>query len=58
VFIGEQKSGSIIEFESRDVTFLENEFPKNGKICEDYFLFETLNQDNEKLMEFVQVRVI
>ena len=46
VFIGEQESGSITEFESRDVTFLENDFPKKGEIGEDYSLFETLDQDN------------
>ena len=47
VFIGEQDSGSITEFESRDVIFLENEFPKKGEIGEDNSLFETLDNDNE-----------
>jgi len=30
VSIGQQDSGSVTEFESRDVTFLEDEFPKKG----------------------------
>ena len=47
MFIGEQESGSITEFESRDVTFLEDEFPKKGEIGEDCSLFETLDQDND-----------
>ncbi|XP_071704835.1 uncharacterized protein [Rutidosis leptorrhynchoides] len=41
VFLGEHESGSITEFESRDVTFLENEFPKQGDLDKDWSLFET-----------------
>jgi Reverse transcriptase (RNA-dependent DNA polymerase) len=32
VFIGEQSSESVTEFESRDVIFLENEFPRKSEI--------------------------
>ncbi|CAA7045970.1 unnamed protein product [Microthlaspi erraticum] len=32
VLIGEHSDGSITEIESRDVTFLENDFPKRGEI--------------------------
>ena len=35
VFICEQNGDSITEFESRDVTFLENDFHKQGQIGED-----------------------
>jgi len=41
VFIIEQENWSMTEFESRDITFLEDEFPKNGEIWEDCSLFET-----------------
>ena len=44
VFIGEQERGSVTEFESRDVTFLENEFPKKGEIGQDLSLYE--NRDH------------
>ena len=47
VFIGEQESGSVTEFESRNVTFLEDEFPKKGEVGEYHSLFETLDQDND-----------
>ena len=33
--MGEQDDGSIIEFESRDVNFIENEFLKLGEISQD-----------------------
>ena len=44
VFIGEQESGSVIEFESRDVTFLEKDFPKQRQISEDLLLYKTDDQ--------------
>ena len=44
VFINQQETGSVIEFESRDVTFLKNEFPKKGEISQDLSLFETIEQ--------------
>ena len=47
MFIGKQESRSITEFDSQDIIFLENEFPKKGEIGEDYSLFETLDPDNE-----------
>jgi transposase InsO family protein len=45
VFIHEQENGSITEFESRDVTFLENDFPRQSEIGQDLSLFETHDQD-------------
>ena len=44
VFIGEKKGGNIIEFESRDVTFLYNNFPRQRQIGEDLLLHETNDQ--------------
>ena len=46
VFIGENESGSIIEFESRDATFYENEFPKKGDVNQDLNLFEMKDQND------------
>jgi hypothetical protein len=37
VFIDEQSSGSVTEFESRDIIFLENEFSRKGEIVQDFF---------------------
>jgi Reverse transcriptase (RNA-dependent DNA polymerase) len=46
VFIDEQSSGSVSEFESRDVIFLENEFPRKGEIVQDFSLYEVDEQNN------------
>ena len=46
MFIGEQPSGSVTEFESRDATFLENNFPTKGEINQDLSLYEIRDQDN------------
>ena len=40
VFFGEQASGSITEFESRNATFLENNFPSRGEINQETSLYE------------------
>ena len=40
MFIGEQPSGSVTEFESRDATFLENDFPSRGEINQGLSLYE------------------
>ena len=44
VFIGEQEGGNITEFESRDVTFLKNDFPKQGQIGKYLLLYEINDQ--------------
>jgi hypothetical protein len=46
VFIGEQSSESVTEFESRDVIFLENEFPRKGEIVQDFSLYEVDGQND------------
>ncbi|CAA7035581.1 unnamed protein product [Microthlaspi erraticum] len=43
VLIGEHLDGSITEIESRDVTFLENDFPKRGEIDRELHLEEILD---------------
>nr|XP_016512375.1 PREDICTED: uncharacterized protein LOC107829426 [Nicotiana tabacum] len=45
VFIDQQDSGSVTEFESRDVTFLEDEFPKKGEVGQNLTLFEIMDQE-------------
>ena len=47
MFIGEHNSGSFTEFESRDVTFLENNFPQQGDINKDLSLYETMDIDDQ-----------
>ena len=50
VFIGEQENGTVTEFESRDVIFIENEFPKLGDVGQDFTLYETQEMDTQKLL--------
>jgi hypothetical protein len=45
VFIGEQSSESVTEFESRDVIFLENEFPRKSEIVH-FSPYEVDEQNN------------
>ena len=47
VFIGEHNSWSLTEFESRDVTFLENDFPQQGDINKDLSFYETMVFDDQ-----------
>ena len=46
VFIGENESGSVIEFESLNVTFLENEFLRRCDVNRGLSLFEMEDQDD------------
>ncbi|KAK9108126.1 hypothetical protein Syun_024137 [Stephania yunnanensis] len=50
VFIGEHSSGSITEFESRDATFMENDFPTKGEITQSLSLYEIQDQEDSTLM--------
>ncbi|KAF3638907.1 hypothetical protein FXO37_24173 [Capsicum annuum] len=47
VFIGELEDRSTTEIESRDVTFLENNFSKRNEIKENEPLYEMLNSDDQ-----------
>lgn len=49
VFIGELEDGSITEIESRDVTFLENDFPKKGDVKNGEPLYKMLNSDSQQV---------
>ncbi|KAG8376137.1 hypothetical protein BUALT_Bualt09G0032000 [Buddleja alternifolia] len=40
VFIGEQVDGSVTEIESRDATFLEEDFPRKGEVSKDFQFYE------------------
>jgi len=50
VFIGEQSSGSVTEFESRDVIFLENEFPRKGEIGQEFSLYEVEEEQDDLIV--------
>ncbi|KAK0599320.1 hypothetical protein LWI29_004233 [Acer saccharum] len=43
VLIGENSNGSVTEIESRDVNFLESEFPKRGEVDKDIRFYELDN---------------
>jgi hypothetical protein len=43
VLIGEQPNGSVTEVESRDVDFIENEFPSRGEVDKDLTLYEIMD---------------
>jgi hypothetical protein len=45
VFIGEQSNESVTEFESQDVIFLENKFPRKGEIVHDFSLYDVDEQN-------------
>ena len=42
VFIGEKADGSVTELESRDVVFLEEDYPVRGKVNKDFQFYENL----------------
>lgn len=44
MFIGEQDSGIVTKVESHDITFIENDFPKQGEIGQDLSLYEITDQ--------------
>lgn len=43
MFIGEHKSGTVTELESRDVNFLENKFPNIKEVDKDFQFYELEN---------------
>lgn len=45
MFIGEQENGSITEFESQDVTFLEDDFYSKHILNKDQCLYELNDSD-------------
>ena len=45
VYIGKKANGRVKETDSRDVVFLEEVFPKTGKVKQDFQLYEIENLD-------------
>ena len=45
VLIGEQPDGSVTELESRDVDFIESEFPNIGEVEKNSTLYEMMDQE-------------
>ena len=40
MFLGEHTDGTVTEIESRDISFLESNFPKRGEIDRDFTFYE------------------
>lgn len=62
MFIGEQVDGSVTEIESRDVNFMESEFPSKGEVDRNFHLYEIkdpdldatpiqINEEREEILE-------
>ena len=45
VFVGEEADGRLTEFESRDVVFLEEDYPTRGEIDKDFQFYEMKDPD-------------
>ena len=46
VFVGEEADGRVTEIESRDVVFLEKDYPTRGEIEKDFQFYEMEDLDN------------
>ena len=51
VFIGEHEDRIVTKLESRDVTFLEDDFPYMSEINRDLHLYEMMDTDIRSLLE-------
>ena len=54
VFVGEEADGRVIEFESRDVVFLEEHYLMKGEIKKDFQFYEMEDPDNGALSYLVE----
>ena len=45
LFVGEETDRRVIEFESQDVVFLEEDYPKRGEIDKDFQFYEMKDPD-------------
>ena len=54
--IGEQPNGSVTEVESRDVDFIENEFPSRGEVDKDLTLYEMMDPNEGAPSSLVENR--
>ena len=46
MFVSEKTNGRVTEFESRDVVFLEEDYPTRGEIEKDFQFYEMEDPDN------------
>ena len=46
MFVGGETDGRVTEFESRDVVFLEEDYPTRGEIEKDFQIYEMEDPDN------------
>ena len=46
MFVGEEADGRVTEIESRDVVFLEEDYPTRGEINKDFQFYEMEDPDN------------
>ena len=46
MFVGEEADGRVTEIESRDVVFLEKDYPTRGEIEKDFQFYEMEDPDN------------
>ena len=51
VFIGEHVDRIVTKLESRDVTFLEDDFPRMGEIDRDLHLYEMMDTDIRSILK-------
>jgi hypothetical protein len=54
VLIGEQLDGRVTEIESRDVDFIENEYPSMGEVNKDLELYELMDQEGDTPCSLVE----
>ena len=51
MFIGNHEDGIVTKLKSRDVTFLEDDFPHTSEIDRDLHLYEMMNLDIRSTLE-------
>ena len=54
MFVGEEADRRVTEFESRDVVFLEEDYPTRGEIEKDFQFYEMKDLDNDALSYSVE----
>jgi hypothetical protein len=54
VLIGEQTDGRVTEIESRDMDFIEDEFPTRGEVERNLEFYETMDREQGALSRLVE----
>ncbi|GLT53692.1 hypothetical protein SLA2020_269470 [Shorea laevis] len=54
VLVGEQLDGSVTEIESRDVDFIEDEFPSRSEVNKDLELYELVDQEGDTSSSLIE----